>query len=114
MVEFALILPLFMMLLLGALGFGIAFHAQQELSTAAQEGARLLYVGRPAGEAQTAAFNAVRLSPAYGSRAGDGVTVTACSAGQRAVEARRTETVDFLLGTRVLNIRGRAVAPCTP
>lgn len=41
MVEFALVLPLLLLILLGVVQFGLVHHAQNVASTAAQEGARL-------------------------------------------------------------------------
>ncbi|MGY1641765.1 TadE/TadG family type IV pilus assembly protein [Geodermatophilus sp. SYSU D00703] len=41
-VEFALILPLLMILVLGIIEFGHAFHVQGTLSAAAREGARVM------------------------------------------------------------------------
>jgi len=41
MVEFALVLPLLLLVLLGVVQFGLVHHAQNVASTAAQEGARL-------------------------------------------------------------------------
>ncbi len=41
MVEFALVLPLLLIVLIGVVQFGLVHHAQNVASTAAQEGARL-------------------------------------------------------------------------
>ncbi len=41
MVEFALVLPLLLMVLIGVVQFGLVYHAQNVATTAAQEGARL-------------------------------------------------------------------------
>jgi Flp pilus assembly protein TadG len=47
LVEFALILPLMMLLLLGIVEFGRAWNVKQVLTDAAREGARLAVVGDP-------------------------------------------------------------------
>jgi Flp pilus assembly protein TadG len=47
MVEFALILPLLMLVLFGIVEFGRAWNAKQVLTDAAREGARLAVVGDP-------------------------------------------------------------------
>lgn len=47
LVEFALILPVLMLLLLGIVEFGRAWNAKQVLTDAAREGARLAVVGDP-------------------------------------------------------------------
>jgi hypothetical protein len=41
MVEFALVLPLLLLVLIGVVQFGLVHHAQNVATTAAQEGARL-------------------------------------------------------------------------
>lgn len=41
MVEFALVLPLLLLVLIGVVQFGLVHHAQNVASTATQEGARL-------------------------------------------------------------------------
>lgn len=47
LVEFALLLPLVMLLLIGIVEFGRAWQAKQTLTDAAREGARLAVVGNP-------------------------------------------------------------------
>lgn len=47
LVEFALILPLLMLVLFGIVEFGRAWNAKQVLTDAAREGARLAVVGDP-------------------------------------------------------------------
>lgn len=47
LVEFALVLPVLMLLLLGILEFGRAWNVRQVLTDAAREGARLAVVGDP-------------------------------------------------------------------
>lgn len=41
MVEFALVLPLLLLVLIGVVQFALVYHAQNVATTAAQEGARL-------------------------------------------------------------------------
>ena len=47
LVEFALVLPLLLLLILGIVEFGRAWNAKQILTDAAREGARLSVVGDP-------------------------------------------------------------------
>jgi Flp pilus assembly protein TadG len=54
MVEFALVLPLFALLLCGIVDFSRAFNVQVKLSDAAAEGTRLMAISRTVGEAQSA------------------------------------------------------------
>lgn len=52
-VEFALILPVFLALLLGMIDFGFAFNAKIGITQAAREGARVVALGGDAGAMQT-------------------------------------------------------------
>jgi Flp pilus assembly protein TadG len=72
-VEFALLLPVLLLLVFGIIDFGRALNAQITLTQAAREGARLAAVGQPnvVGRTQAAATG---LNPVV-------VTVTACPAG---------------------------------
>ncbi|MEU4194824.1 TadE/TadG family type IV pilus assembly protein [Kribbella sp. NPDC026611] len=56
-VEFALLLPLLLLVVLGIVDFGRMLNAQQNLTQAAREGARLVALGQPnvAGRTQSAA-----------------------------------------------------------
>lgn len=56
-VEFALLLPLLLLLVLGIVDFGRMLNAQQTLTQAAREGARLVALGQPnvTGRTQAAA-----------------------------------------------------------
>ena len=61
-VEFALLLPLLLMVVLGIIDFGRMLNAQVTLTQAAREGARLVALGQPNVEARTRAA-APGLSP---------------------------------------------------
>lgn len=64
-VEFALILPVLLLILIGIIEFSLAFNAQLSLNQAAREGARYMAIHNNAGDATTAAQNAAgRLAPA--------------------------------------------------
>lgn len=58
MVEFALVLPLLVMLLVGIIQFGLAYSAQVSISGAAREGARALALGEPAADVEAAVAGA--------------------------------------------------------
>lgn len=58
MVEFALVLPLLVMLLVGIIQFGLAYSAQVSISGAAREGARALALGEPAADVEAAVVGA--------------------------------------------------------
>jgi Flp pilus assembly protein TadG len=64
-VEFAIVAPLLVMLLLGIMEFSRAYNAQASLSAAAREGVRVMAITSNATAARTAAENAaVSLQPA--------------------------------------------------
>ncbi|SDL51061.1 TadE/TadG family type IV pilus assembly protein [Arthrobacter sp. ok362] len=57
-VEFALLAPVLVMLLLGITEFGRAYNAQVTLSSAAREGVRVMAIGNSPSAARTATKNA--------------------------------------------------------
>jgi Flp pilus assembly protein TadG len=64
-VEFAILAPVLVMLLLGIMEFGRAYNAQASLSSAAREGVRVMAISNDQTAARTAAKNtAVSLQPA--------------------------------------------------
>lgn len=64
-VEFALLAPILVMLLLGITEFGRAYNVQSSLSSAAREGVRVMAIGNNPTAARTAAKNAaVAVKPA--------------------------------------------------
>ena len=75
--EFALVLPILIMLVFGIIEFGRGYHAKVELTGAVREGARALALGKTTGEAQTATINA---APGLSLTAGD-VSTTPCPPG---------------------------------
>jgi Flp pilus assembly protein TadG len=72
-VEFALLLPVLMLVLCGIVDFGRAYNAQVALTQSAREGARLAALGRPDVVSRTQAA-AVPLT-------GVGVSVASCPSG---------------------------------
>ena len=81
-VEFALLAPVLVMLLLGITEFGRAYNAQVTLSSAAREGVRVMAIGNSPTAARTAAKNAATgaASPAL---ADTNITISpaTCTAG---------------------------------
>ena len=118
-VEFALVLPLFLLLVFGIIDFSRAFNVQLTVSDAAAEGARALATGATAAVAQQAA-SAVLQPAAIGA-----VTYpepVACSAAALAGTTRASMTVatnfqfltpliGSLAGT--LSITGTAARQCS-
>jgi Flp pilus assembly protein TadG len=75
-VEFALVLPILLLVVFGIIDFGRAYNAQITLTQAAREGVRLAALGQSAGTVQTRAQNAA--VPLTGVNA---VVLTPCPAG---------------------------------
>ncbi len=76
-VEMALILPLLLLIIFGALDFGLMYHDQISLNAAAREGARLSALGQGSavnGRVQAAAADVRPSNPVTGT------VVTACPA----------------------------------
>ncbi|WLQ06861.1 TadE/TadG family type IV pilus assembly protein [Arthrobacter oryzae] len=64
-VEFAIVLPVLLALVLGIMEFGRAFNAQISLTNAAREGVRVMAISNDPAAARTATKNAaVSLNPA--------------------------------------------------
>lgn len=59
MVEFAIIVPVLLMLVLGIIEFGFLLHEQATLAGAAREGAREMAIHNNVGDAQDAVIGAV-------------------------------------------------------
>ncbi len=98
-VEFALVLPLLLLIVFGIIDFGRALNAQITLTQAAREGARLAALGQPDVVSQTQAA-ATGLSPV-------GVSVTSCPAGAGpAANAAVTASYTFSFITPVGAIAG--------
>ena len=109
-VEFALILPLFLAVLLGSLGFGRAMHTQLQLSNAAQEGARVLVFR--SGATTAMASSAVDAAESLPGAPTVSVSGTCTSFGNVTVTASRPVTFDFVLGSFTRTITGTAVLRC--
>jgi Flp pilus assembly protein TadG len=67
-VEFALVLPLLLLLLLGIVEFGRVYNAQMQLTAAARDSARVMTIGNPAASAAEARAAAVASAPALSPR----------------------------------------------
>ena len=101
-VEFAIVVPVLVMLLLGIMEFSRAYNAQASLSAAAREGVRVMAISNDPGASRTAAKNtAVSLSPALGD---SNITfknldtgTTTCAAGNR-ISVTITYTLSTMTG----------------
>ncbi|MET3949447.1 TadE family protein [Arthrobacter sp. UYEF36] len=103
-VEFAILAPILIMLLLGIMEFGRAYNAQITLSNAAREGVRVMAISNVQPDAKSAAKSAASaLAPAlqdekivfkYQTTPATTPAPTACAAGRQV-----TVTIDYSLTT---------------
>ncbi|MEW1805654.1 TadE/TadG family type IV pilus assembly protein [Pseudarthrobacter sp. NPDC080039] len=101
-VEFAIVVPVLITLLLGIMEFSRAYNAQASLSAAAREGVRVMAITNDPGASRAAAENtAVSLNPAL---AGSNITfknldtgTTTCATGNR-MSITITYTLSTLTG----------------
>lgn len=109
-VEFAIILPVLLALIVGIVEFGRAYNAQLSLTHAAREGVRVMAISNNLTAARTAAKNAaVSLTPALTDSA---VAVGTCAPGRQV-----TVTISYRLDTLTgfiapLSMTGKAVMLC--
>lgn len=93
-VEFALLAPVLIMILLGIMEFGRAYNVQVSLSSAAREGVRVMAINNNPAAARTAVKNAAtQLQPAL-TDANVTVSPSACTAGSQV-----TVTISYTLST---------------
>lgn len=111
-VEFALLAPVLVMLLLGIMEFGRAYNVQISLSSAAREGVRVMAIGNDATAARTAAKKAATaLQPAL-TDANITVSPATCTTG-----AQVTFTITYTLATMTgiagpFPMQGKGVMVC--
>ncbi len=87
-IEFALVLPVLIMLVFGIIEFGRGYHAKVELTGAVREGARELALGKSSAEAAAATIDA---APGIALTSSD-ISTVACPAGGAEGTARVTAT----------------------
>ncbi|GLZ30130.1 hypothetical protein Lesp02_23200 [Lentzea sp. NBRC 105346] len=105
MVEFALVLPLLLLLVCGIVDLGRALHAQVVLTQAAREGARLVALGQTDAVPRTLSA-AAPVSPVQ-------IAVTACPANLSTADAIVTVQHQFKFVTPVGAFAGSLGAPIT-
>jgi hypothetical protein len=100
LVEFALVLPIFLLVLFAIIDFGMAFNAWLTVTNSAREGGRLATVGASAADVET------RVRHTAGS-IGDDVTVTVTNAqGDPGESVVVDVSYDYSLITPMANIMG--------
>jgi len=104
MVEFAIVLPVLLLILLGIVEFGRAYNAQVSIQAAAREGARELALRHPSGAVDTATRAA---APSVEI---DAITQTPCPpSGDGMAKVKITDKFSFMalpLGPRNLTATG--------
>jgi Flp pilus assembly protein TadG len=112
-VEFALILPILILLLMGLVEFSLIFNTQISLTNAAREGARTMAIHNDPALARTATIAAApSVNP--GIAAGDiAITPTHCTVGAT-VTVTISYTADLLTGFfgATLPLTGKGVMLC--
>ena len=93
-VEFAILLPLLLMLVLGTIEFGRAYNAQITLTNAAREGVRVMAINNNPTAAATAVQNAAASVSSTLPSSAVTVSPTTCSTGTQV-----TVTVKYTLST---------------
>ncbi len=93
-VEFAILLPLLLMLVLGTLEFGRAYNAQITLTNAARDGVRVMAIANDPNGARTAAKNAAASVSTTISDGDVKLSTNTCSTG-----AQVTLTIHYNLST---------------
>ncbi|CCQ45340.1 tadE-like family protein [Pseudarthrobacter siccitolerans] len=93
-VEFAILLPLLLMLVLGTIEFGRAYNAQITLTNAARDGVRVMAIGNDPAGAKTAAQNAATSVSTTIPTSDITLSTNACSTGDQV-----TLTIKYNLST---------------
>ncbi|WP_457963121.1 pilus assembly protein [Arthrobacter sp. D1-29] len=93
-VEFAILLPLLLMLVLGTIEFGRAYNAQITLTNAAREGVRVMAIAKDQAGARTAAKNAAAAVSSGIPDSDITLSTTICSTGDQV-----TLTINYNLST---------------
>ena len=93
-VEFAILLPLLLMLVLGTIEFGRAYNAQITLTNAARDGVRVMAIGNDPAGAKSAAQNAAASVSSTIPTSDITLSTTACSSGSQV-----TLTITYSLST---------------
>lgn len=110
-VEFAILLPVLLLILMGTMEFGRAFNTQTSLTAAAREGARVMAITKDPNEARAKAISAaVALKPLPTI-----VDVTPCSAST--LGEQTTVTITYQLSTLTgiagpFTMQGKGVMLC--
>ncbi len=114
-VEFALLLPVFLGLFLGVVTAGLVVFARLQMTTAVQEAARVIYTGGTQAQATTAANNAAAGTVTY-EPAGWVPCSSASAPPNQSITVRMTRPdmpIRFLIGSTDVPVVARAVTRCS-
>jgi len=116
LIEFGIILPIFFGIFLGVVTTGLAFFGRLQMTSAAQEGVRVAYVGGTATQATAAATAAATGSVSLkvnGAAVAGSWTCTNLTAGQKVeVLMTRPATIRFLIANHTVTMQAKAVTRC--
>ncbi len=118
LVEFGLLLPVFLGIILGLVTGGLAFFARLQVTTAAQEGARVMYMGGTASAAQSAANAATTgtvVVTADGSPVGTSWSCSAAGNSGKTVAVTVTRPnmfIRWIAADTTVTVEGRGVTRC--
>ncbi|MBG6179733.1 TadE/TadG family type IV pilus assembly protein [Arthrobacter sp. CAN_A1] len=111
-VEFALVVPLLLVLLLGIIEFGRVYNAQIQVTTAAREAVRVMAIENKSNLAVAAAISSTPgLSPSLTSGQ---IAVGSCTSGTKTTTVTVTYSVDLLSGlfADAVSLTGRSAMRC--
>ena len=114
-IEFALVLPILLILILGIFEFGRVFSIQVSLSNAAREGARVMAIQDDQTAARSAAIAAAPgVTPAIGSGQIDISPASCAGVENGTVQVKISYSVDMMTGLfgASLPLEGRGVMVC--
>lgn len=117
-VEFAILLPILVMLVMGIIEFGRAYNTQISLTHAARESVRVMAISNNPTSAKQAAVNAtVSLRPVLRTSDVAVTTTNPASAGACAAGANATVTITYSLSTMTgiagpFALTGKGVMQC--
>jgi Flp pilus assembly protein TadG len=111
-IEFALVLPILVLLVLGIMEFGRAYHVQTTISGAAREGARVMALQSDSAAAQAAAQSAAQ--PLAVSVGQINVSPSSCTTSDDVVTVTVSYPLTFLTGAfgAAVTLTGKGVMRC--
>jgi Flp pilus assembly protein TadG len=114
LIEFGIILPIFIGIFLGIVTTGLAFFGRLQMTSAAQEGARVIYLGGTSGDATSAANDAAVGTVSVtvsGSAVGSDWKCTT-SGDTVTVLMERPMPIRFLIANVTVDMQAKAVTRC--